>query len=361
MSAPAGAQPKHVVVTGGNGFVMSATVRLLLQASETTRVTVFDRWQPQALVSERLAEFGDRVRFLQVDVAEAASLPEVDATHVVHGATVVWSPELEAANARSYVDVNVGGTVNMLEWALRRDIRRFVHVSSGDSYGRQTRWSPIESQDEDGPFDPPELYAISKYASEQIVRRYGELFPLDVRAVRLAGIFGPMERPTPSRRYMSLSYRAVRASIEQRPLRVTARALDAGCDYISNDDVGRAILALIEADGLTSWVFNVASGVRTPVPRLLDILTGLLPGFEWHVDAGRPEFDLDPSERLARYNAYSIARIRSEAGWWPEPLADELRAYIAWVMEAPEERCPPSDYGRPSVTPTQGAQLTHGA
>ena len=123
---------------------MSATVRLLLQASDTTRVTVFDRWQPQELVSERLAEFGDRVRFLQVDVADAASLPDVDATHVVHGATVVWSPELEAANARSYVDVNVGGTVNMLEWALARDITRFVHVSSGDSYGRQTRWSPIE-------------------------------------------------------------------------------------------------------------------------------------------------------------------------------------------------------------------------
>ena len=360
MSPGTSPRPLHVVVTGGNGFVMSATVRLLLQARTTTRVTVFDRWPPQALVTERLREFADRVTFVQADVSDPASLPDVDATHVVHGATVVWSPELEAANARSYVDVNVGGTVNMLEWALKREVERFVHVSSGDSYGRQTRWSPVEAQDEDGPFDPPELYAISKYASEQIARRYGEIFPLDVRAVRLAGIFGAMERPTPSRRYMSLSYRAVRASIERRPLRITERALEAGCDYISSDDVGRAILALLKTEHLESWVFNVASGVRTPVPRLLEILTELLPGFEWHVDDETHEFDLDPAERLARFNAYSIARIQAETGWAPLPLKDELRAYIAWVHEAPEERCPPSDYGRIPATSTEGTPLTHG-
>jgi nucleoside-diphosphate-sugar epimerase len=350
----------HVVVTGGNGFVMSATVRRLLQACTTTRVTVFDRWQPQELVAERLREFADRVTFVRADVSDPSSLADVDATHVVHGATVVWSPELEAANARSYLDVNVGGTVNMLEWALERQVERFVHVSSGDSYGRQTRWSPIETQDEDGPFDPPELYAISKYASEQVARRYGEIFPLDVRAVRLAGIFGVMERPTPSRRYMSLSYRAVRASIERRPLRITRRALDAGCDYISSDDVARAILALLQSEHLENWIFNVASGVRTPVPRLLEILSDLLPGFEWRVDDASPEFDLDPAERLARFNAYSIARIQAETDWAPHPLSDELRAYISWVHEAPDERCPPSDYGRPTATPTEGMPLTHG-
>jgi hypothetical protein len=101
--------------------------------------------------------------------------------------------------------------------------------------------------------------------------------------------------------------------------------------------------------------------VRTPVPRLLEILTDVVPGFSWRVDDEANEFDLDPAERLARFNAYSIARIQAETGWAPRPLADELRAYIAWVHEAPEERCPPSDYGRPSATSTQGASLTHGS
>ena len=337
---------------------MAATVRQLLQECAATRVTIVDRWQPTELVRERFREFGDRLTFTQGDVSEPDSLPDIEVTHVVHGATVVWSPELEAAHARSYLDVNIGGTVNMLEWALNRDITRFIHVSSGDSYGRETRWSPVDSQDEDGPFNPPELYAISKYASEQVARRYGEIFPLDVRAVRLAGIFGPMERPTPTRRYMSLSYRAVRSSIERRPLRLTARALAAGCDYISSDDVGRAILALLRTDQLSNWVFNVASGVRTPVPGLLATLGEVLPGFQWRTDSEDPEFDLDPEERLARFNAYSIARIHAETGWTPRPLADELRAYVAWVFEAPDERCPPSDYGRLSEEVSPDASST---
>lgn len=333
----------HVLVTGGNGFVMAAAVRRLLERSEDTRVTVVDLSEPTSLVFGYLGPLHERARFLKADISLPGSLPDIDVTHVVHAASMT-SPDLEVVRPRAFVDVNVMGTVNVLEWARERRIERLIHVSSGAVYGRQTAWSPVAIQDEDGPFNPPELYAITKYASEQIVRRYGELFPLDARAIRLSGVFGPMERPTATRSYMSPAYRAVRAHIESRPLRLTPRTLAAGLDFVSSEEVARAIVGLLEADQLSSWVYNIADGVYTPMLEFLRILGEFAPGLSWVTDDAAYEFDLDPSERLARFNAYAIERICADIGWSPRPLRDQVQSYVSWVLESPDERCPPTVY-----------------
>jgi dTDP-glucose 4,6-dehydratase len=213
-------------------------------------------------------------------------------------------------------------------------------------YGTPSRWSPEDRQDEDGPFSPPELYAISKYAAEQIARRYGELF-LDVVAVRPSGVFGPMERPTPGRRTMSLPYRMMRAFLEGRPLSLTARTLEASGDFISSEDTARAIAALLRSPGPRHRTYNVAYGRRIQVQALLDAFATLADGFSYRTAAGElADVDLNPDDRLARHNAYAVDRIARDVDWRPRPIEEQLASYLTWVLEKPGERCP-------ALAPTQ--------
>jgi dTDP-glucose 4,6-dehydratase len=333
-------RPRRVLASGGNGFVLAATTRRLLESADDVRVTVLDRSEPDELVLDYLGPLRERADFVQADVTDAASLPDLEVTHVVHGATVTMAPSLEREHARVFLDVNVGGTVNMLEWARGRGLERFVQVSSGGVYGPPTRWRPPGLQDEEGPFNPEGLYSISKLASELTARRYAELFGLDVRVVRPTVVFGPMERPTPTRRHMSLAYRALRATIEGRPLRVSPRSLEAGLDFVSCEEVGSGIAAVLFAGSLSSTAFNAAGGVRTPIPGFLAAMAEALPRFAWTTAEEPYEFDLDPKERLSQHEGSSTERLRRETDWRPRTLVQQLRSYVAWALEAPEQRCP---------------------
>ena len=61
------------------------------------------------------------------------------------------------------------------------------------------------------------------------------------------------------------------------------------------------------------------------------------------VDEDRAEVAMNPDDRLARWNAYAIDRMRGDFGWSPRPLAEQMARYLAWVEEDPQRRCPRLD------------------
>ena len=234
------------------------------------------------------------------------------------------------------------GTVNALEWTRTQpQVMRFLYVSSGDVYGEPKAETSQEPHLETGTLDQPELYAISKYASEQIVRRYGEIFKLDTASVRFSGVFGPMERPTPGRSIMAMPYHMVRAVIESRPLRITAGTLQAGADFISSEDISSILPRLLVSPSLAHDIYNVAYGQFTSVPDVFQFFQSIAPEFDYEVVM--PELaDVirDPSRRLARWNAYDIGRLSVEFDWQPRPIGEQLASYYEWAMRDPELRCP---------------------
>ena len=213
----------RIIVTGGAGFVMSNVAHALLASNPAAQVLIVDIYEGDTLAEQFLAAFGSRVAFGFADVRDPRQLRDLgqdfDPTHaVINGAAVTHQPRLEVEQPSIYAEVNIMGTVNLLDWArgLPR-LERFVHVSTGGVYGAPSPRSPLGSQPEDGPFDPPELYAVSKFAAELFVRRYRELFSLGTVRVRLADVFGPMERATGARSGMSLPYKMMRAALERLP------------------------------------------------------------------------------------------------------------------------------------------------
>lgn len=335
-----------VFVTGGAGFVGSNLVSRLLEDDADVQTVVFDRTVDD-LAHALFAPFGDRVAIHLGDITSPESLAAVpgqdEITHVVHAAMVAHAPQWEIDDPTQFVHVNIMGTSNVLEWARRLPLReRFVYLSSGGVYGDATADSPVTPQPETGPFNPPELYSISKYASELIARRYNFLFGLEVRAARLSWVFGPMERVTLSRTLMSPPYAIARAIIEDRPVTVTRRSLPAVGDFLSSADIAPALRSLLFAAEPRHSAYNIAAGELTTIADLLALAAVAHPGARHEVvaDAESADIDHDPALRQARWNAYDIERMRSEFGWEPRPLAEQLATYFTWVFEDPLARCP---------------------
>jgi nucleoside-diphosphate-sugar epimerase len=335
-----------VLVTGGTGFALSNFVRHLLDTEPDTTIVVLDIAPFEGVVTQFLDIENERLVPVQGDVRDRAVLEGIASehhiTHIVHAATLTHLPEWERHRPARYVDVNVMGTVNMLEWARTVDsLKRFVYVSSGGVYGSPTKWSPEDVQPETGPFDPPELYAVTKYTAELIVRRYGQIFELDTGRVRFADVFGPMERPTPGRAKMSAPFHMVRSVIEDRALQVSPGTLQAGGDFLSAEDIASALKQVLLADSLRHDAYNIAFGSYTMAPELFNTFETVAPGFKYEEsEAAHADVTMDPTKRLARWNAYSIERITSEFEWRPRPLSEQLASYYEWVMEDPQVRCP---------------------
>ena len=191
-----------LLVTGATGFVMSVLARQWLESEPSARVVVLDAAPLDAAAQRYFAGFEPRMTVITEDVTKPDrwrdALRGADIRHVVHGATVTPISRGTAAQARSepeaqdparIIDVNVMGTVAVLEWArAQAKPPRVLYVSSGAVYKHHGPDRPGEPLPEDGYVMPRRLYGISKLASELITERYGDLFGLSVASVRPSSV-----------------------------------------------------------------------------------------------------------------------------------------------------------------------------
>ncbi len=334
-----------ILITGGGGFVMSNLARLWLDRHAEDDVVILDSGPLDDALERFIAPFGDRLHYVRASVLDRPALGRIgqehDITHVVHGATVtLFAPKApggaSVANPETDVpadvlEVNIMGTVNVLDWARHLPgLKRFVNVSSGavyNDYGPE----PFGPMPEDGWVDPPEFYGISKLSTEMIARRYAELFAMPVVSCRLSGVYGPMDRRRPSRAHYCAPYMAVHRALEGKPVRITAPK--AVGDHIHADDVASAIVALLEKTGpLGHPVYNIALGQSVTVRELVEEVARIIPGTTWE-DCGDGDCDIagDDTFKGGRWGAYDISRISEETSWRPRPLSVALQDYVTFV------------------------------
>ena len=330
---------ERLVITGGCGFVGANIARTFLRALPDSEVVVLDIAGPDTVADTWFSDVASRIQFRRVDIQDrdlGTSVPDSDSvTHVVHSAMLAHVDPWEIADPRRYLDINIGGSVNVLEWARTLpNLRRFLYTSTGGVYGEPTDGSPSSPQPEDGPFNPPELYAISKMATEAILHRYADLFGFDARIVRLSGVFGPMERPTFGRTIMSAGHAIAAAVAEGRELRVSRRSFAAGGDFLSAEDIARGVHALLCARAPAYDAYNLAFGTFTTVPELLDAAVLAAPTLRYVATDHDADIDMDPANRRARWNAYDITRACEDLGWMPRPLTEQFASYFEWMSRA---------------------------
>ncbi|GAB4431485.1 MAG: NAD(P)-dependent oxidoreductase [Chloroflexi bacterium OHK40] len=316
------------LVTGAAGFVGLNLVRGL--AARGQPVIAMARAAPDAATHAFLAPVAEHVRFTTGDVRDRAGLAEL-ARHegvrrIVHAAAIT-SAEVERADPAGFVDVNLGGTLNVLEAARSIGAERVVLISSSALYGAPS--DPRRRIRETDPLQISGLYTICKQAGEQLCRRYRELYGLSTVAGRLGTAYGPMERPTGSRQAMSQVYTLIHAGLQRRPLRIYgAERLRDVCHI---DDVVDAFCALTLAETLPHDTYNVSAGTAHSLRAIAMAVQELLPELVWSVVETPEQADLavlPPSER----GPMDLARLQEDLGVQPRhTLASGLRAYLAWL------------------------------
>ncbi len=172
-----------VLVTGATGFTGGHLARTLQRRGHAVRALVRPR-TAQRPVAAALRTSG-------IDVVEGALTDAEAVARACEGVEVVYhiaATYREAGQPDSaYYDVNVQGTLNVLEGARRAGVRRMVHCSTGGVHGHVER----PPANEDAPFNPGDVYQESKLEAERAVRREADRTGMDVVIARPIGIYGP--------------------------------------------------------------------------------------------------------------------------------------------------------------------------
>ena len=251
----------RALVTGGAGFIGSHVVDALVGRGD--EVLVIDDLSSGK--RENLAGVLDQGAEL-----EAASITDSDA---VDAAFERWQPDLVFHLAAQIdvrrsvteplfdLDVNVGGTVRLLEAARRHEVRRFAFASTGGAiYGEgDGRELPLT---EDAERRPDAQYGQSKFAAEGYLSLYQRLYGLDTVTLRLGNVYGPRQDPHGEAGVVAIFTQAL---LEGRRPRVFGDGRQTR-DYIYVADVAAAFLAA--ADREQGGAFNVGTGIETDVIEL---------------------------------------------------------------------------------------------
>ncbi len=308
------------LVTGGTGFVASNIVRALAEQGE--QVVSFDLVPPSDLLRAYIEPWAERVTFIQGDLLsqdELDAVLEQDIKRIVHAAVFTGLlPNIEAGRSREIVAINVMGTTNVLEMARKLSIERFLYVSSGAVYGDD---HPDRVLTEESAPRPHTLYAVTKYVSELLTRRYGELHGFPTVSVRLGGPYGPMERVTGHRANQSLLKDWTGNIVRGEPIEVGDRSVERVFSYVL--DIAGGICAILNAPSLSYDVYNVSTGEPASLERIIAVLRDLYPGLQV---LDKAEADLPPGGRKLK-----TQRLMRDVGFRPRyDLRSGLEEYLDW-------------------------------
>jgi UDP-glucose 4-epimerase len=249
----------NFLITGAAGFIGSTLANQLAKEGHQVRgLDNLSAGNPQALIPD--------VHFTRGDVNDRPKLwtllQEVDC--VFHLAARV-SVQESINYPREYNDVNVGGTVSLMEAMRDVGVRRVVLVSSGAIYGDQAT-QPLNENMVPNPKSP---YAVSKLSAESYVRTIGKLWGIETVSLRVFNAFGPGQNLPPSYPpvvpyflYQALHNGSIVIHSDGKQTR----------DYIFLDDVISALVAASTAPNLDGMVVNVGSGKDISVMDLVKLV-----------------------------------------------------------------------------------------
>jgi UDP-glucose 4-epimerase len=254
------------MVTGGAGFIGSTIVDQLLDAGAAD-VIVLDNFVRGSWSNLAAARGRGGVKIVRGDICDAALVDDLVSgiDYVFHQAALRITRCAEAP--REAVEVLINGTLNVLESAVRHQVKKVVAASSASVYGDPS-YLPM---DESHPFNNRTMYGTGKIACEQMLRAYYTTSGLPYTAFRYFNVYGP--RMDIVGVYTEVLIRWLDA-IEANQAPLIFGDGTQSLDFVYVGDVARANLLAAQCD-VTDEVFNVGTGLQTSLNELCDLVLDL--------------------------------------------------------------------------------------
>ncbi len=298
-----------VLVLGGNGFIGSHVVDLLLAAGQ--KVRVFDRSPehyrgPVKQVEYRLGSFDDTFQ-----IAEA--LQGMDAVCHLISTTVPSTSNLDPVTD---VKSNLINTLNLLEQMRKKDLRRILYLSSGGAVYGNPKSSPVS---ENFPLNPISSYGVVKLAIEKYLKMYQQLYGLQPIILRPSNPYGP--------RQGHVGVQGLIGTLLARMLAgETLEIWGDGSivrDYMHVSDLARLCVSALASN--TCGVFNAGSGVGYSINEVIKLI-GEVADKELQVTY-REGRSLDVKEIVL-----DISMATAQFGWKPTvALPNGIRDQMEWL------------------------------
>jgi UDP-glucose 4-epimerase len=288
------------VVTGGAGFIGSHMVDLLLARGYRVRVIDNLAGGREANLAHHSNE--SRLSFERMDIRRLSpgeqSFQDVELVFHFAGIGDIV-PSIERPS--EYMDVNVQGTVNVLECARAANAKKFVYAASSSCYGL----AAIPTC-EDHPIAPQHPYALSKYLGEQAVLHWHNVYRLPANSIRIFNAYGPRVRTTGA--YGAVFGVFFKQKLAGKPFTVIGDGQQRR-DFVYVTDVAKAFLRAGESR-FAGHVWNLGAGNPQTVNRLVELLGGPVV----HIPKRPGEPDCTWAD---------VGKIQSELGWKPIVAFDQ--------------------------------------
>lgn len=352
---------RHILITGGAGFIGSALARRLVRNGHSVRV--LDNLSPQVHgpdpeSSTLLRSIREHVEFVRGSVTSREDLlsvlPGIDT--VVHLAAETGTGQSMYA-IQHYADVNIGGTALLLDLIANHPfpIARLIVASSRAVYGegkylcdehgavfptsrravdmergKFEMYCPrcdavvrVTPTDEEAPLSPVSVYGVTKLTQEQLVLTVGKALGISTLAFRYQNVYGPGQSlSNPYTGILSIFSTRIRNSSEINVFEDGRESRD----FVYIDDVVDVTVRGVEHSEPILDVFNVGTGIATDVSAIADMLQRLL-GLSVPVTISG-QFRVGD----IRHNVADLQKVHQRLGFEPSiSIEDGLGRFVAWV------------------------------
>lgn len=309
-----------ILVTGGAGFIGSHLCESLLRDGH--RVIALDNLDPfydPAIKRENLSALAQwpEFRFVSGDIRNRQVFRQlftqypVDAVIHLAAKAGVRPSILQPAE---YYDVNVNGTLQLLESMAEARVGRLLFASSSSVYGNQDKTPFSESDDVGQPISP---YASSKRAGELLAYTYHHLYGIDVACLRLFTVYGPRQRPDLA------IHKFAHLAQEGQPIPLFGDGRTRR-DYTFVTDIVQGIRQVLALRGIRYEIFNLGGGAPVTLLEMVRALEKAL---------GRPleiqYMNKQPGD--VEQTFADISKARARFGYLPEVgLEEGVRLFAEW-------------------------------
>jgi len=312
----------RAVVTGAAGFIGShLTERLLKDGWQVIGVDSFDEFYAPRIKRHNVAQAlqDSRFRLVEADIRDKAAMAQAvpdDTDVIVHlAARAGVRPSIE--QPALYTDVNINGSVVMLEVARERGAKKFIFASSSSVYGNNKKVPFSESDNVDFPISP---YAATKKAGELICHTYHHLYDIGMTCLRFFTVYGPRQRPDLA------IHKFARLIEDGQPIPVYGDGTMSR-DFTYIDDIINGVVASIErCSGY--HVYNLGESRPIDVNHLIAEIENAL-----GKKATRNYLPVQPGDVDRTYA--DVTKARRDLAYKPSTdIADGLARFVRWLRRS---------------------------